>query len=56
MNNDIFKNIIKNSYGFDSEKICDICGEPIGDFVDYNNIYDNLYCEECFKEAQNSRL
>lgn len=56
MNNDTFKNIIKNSYGFDNEKICDICGEPIGDFVDYNNIYDNLYCEECFNEAQNSRL
>jgi hypothetical protein len=56
MNNDLFKNIIKNAYNFeDEEKLCVICGEPIGDFDD-NGIYEGEYCEECFEEAEESRL
>ena len=35
------------------EICCTLCGEPVGDFID--NIYDG-YCEECFMEAQESRL
>ena len=46
MNEDIFKNIIKNTYDFDDEK-CELCGNEIGDFCD-NGIYEGKYCEECF--------
>lgn len=54
MNKDIFKNIIKNTYNFD-EKKCELCGCEIEDFDD-NGIYEGAYCEECFNEAQGSRL
>ena len=59
MSNEIFKNIIKNTYNFEDnkeeEKLCAICGEPIGDFND-NNIYGEEYCEECFEQAEEDRL
>lgn len=60
MSNDIFKNIIKKMYNFEDEgeveeKKCSLCGQPIGDFND-NGIYEGEYCEECFNEAQESRL
>lgn len=38
---------------YNDEKVCTLCGEPVGDFID--NIYDG-YCEECYMEAQESRL
>ena len=60
MDNEIFKNIIKNTYNFEDnkkeEKMCTICGEPIGDFIDYYNIYGGELCEVCFKEAEEDRL
>lgn len=60
MSNETFKEIIKNTYNFEdneeNEKTCTLCGESIGDFVDYNNIYGGEYCESCFIEAQESRL
>ena len=34
---------------------CELCGQPIGDFND-NDIYEGQYCEDCFNEAQESRL
>lgn len=37
------------------ENICTICGNDKEDFND-NGIYENEYCEECFNEAQESRL
>lgn len=39
------------------EKIekCTLCGNSINDFDD-NGIYEGEYCEECFMEAQESRL
>ena len=37
------------------ENNCELCGQPIGDFND-NNIYEGKYCEDCFNEAQESRL
>ena len=59
MSEKIFENIIKNTYHFENdgedEKKCAICGEPIGDFDD-NNTYCGEYCEECFYEAEESRL
>lgn len=55
MDENTFENIIKTSYNFENEKTCDICGELINDFDD-NNIYENMYCENCFNEAQESRL
>lgn len=36
-------------------KKCELCGEDIGEFCD-NGIYEGRYCEECFNEAQESRL
>ena len=38
------------------ENSCELCGQPIGDFNDYNGIYEGKYCEDCFHEAQESRL
>lgn len=55
MDKNTFENIIKTSYNFEDKKTCDICGELINDFND-NNIYENMYCENCFNEAQESRL
>ena len=55
MSNETFKNIIKNTYNFDEEEKCELCGNEIGDFDD-NGIYEGKYCEECFNEAQNGRL
>lgn len=55
MDKNTFENIIKTSYNFEDKKTCDICGELINDFGD-NNIYENMYCENCFNEAQESRL
>ncbi len=40
---------------FTLRKICEICGQEIGDFDD-DGIYEGKYCEECFREAQESRL
>ena len=37
------------------ENNCELCGQPIGDFND-NGIYEVKYCEDCFHEAQESRL
>ena len=37
------------------ENNCELCGQPIGDFND-NDIYEGKYCEDCFHEAQESRL
>ena len=37
------------------ENNCELCGQPIGDFND-NGIYEGKYCEDCFHEAQESRL
>ena len=37
------------------ENNCELCGQPIGDFND-NGIYEGKYCEDCFYEAQESRL
>lgn len=58
MNNNIFKDIIKTAYNFDdkNDELCELCGQPIEDFNDYNNIYEGKYCEDCFHEAQESRL
>ena len=61
MEENVFEKIIKNSYNFDEkyeteEKKCSICGNEIGDFVDEHNIYGNEDCEECFEDAQRSRL
>ena len=62
MSKDIFENIIKTIYNFESieqyddeEKLCALCGDPIGDFDD-NGIYGGEYCEECFLEAEEDRL
>lgn len=56
MSNEIFKNMMKNAYNFEEEsKKCVLCGEEIGDFDD-NGIYEGEYCEECFNEAQESRM
>lgn len=55
---DIFKNIIKNAHEIEDEieeKKCILCDNDIGDFDD-NGIYEGEYCEECFNEAQESRL
>ena len=38
---------------YNDEKVCTLWGELVGDFID--NIYDG-YCEECYMEAQESRL
>lgn len=58
MNNNIFKDIIKIAYNFDDEndEVCELCEQPIGDFNDCNGIYEGKYCEDCFREAQESRL
>ena len=36
-------------------KVCELCGNEIGEFDD-NRIYEGRYCEECFNEAQDGRL
>ena len=58
MSEDIFKNIIKNTYNFDDkeDKKCTVCGNPIGDFKDYYKIYDGKLCEVCFEIAEEDRL
>ena len=38
------------------ENNCELCVQPISDFNDYNNVYEGKYCEDCFHEAQESRL
>ena len=35
-------------------QICELCGTEIGDFDD-NGIYEGAYCEDCFREAEESR-
>lgn len=50
MSENVFKNIIQNAYGF--EDVCELCGQP----AIKQDIYDANYCEECFNEAQESRL
>ncbi len=53
MDNEIFKNIIKNTYNFDEEEQkCELCGEV----AIKQNIYDANYCADCFNEAQESRM
>lgn len=37
------------------ENNCKLCGQPIGDFDD-DGIYGGNYCEDCFYEAEESRL
>lgn len=56
MDSEIFKNIIKNTYNFDDkEEKCELCGNDIQEFCD-NGIYEGKYCEECFNEAEESRM
>ena len=40
---------------FTLRHICELCGQEIGDFND-NGIYEGKYCEECFNEAEESRM
>ena len=45
----------KETKKYDLEEKCELCGAEIGEFCD-NGIYEGKYCEECFIEAQESRL
>lgn len=58
MSEDIFKNIIKNTYNFDDkeDKKCVVCGNSIEDFTGYSYVYDYELCECCFEEAEEDRL
>ena len=40
---------------FTLRHMCELCGQEIGDFND-NGIYEGKYCEECFNEAEESRM
>ena len=56
MSEDVFKNIMKNAYDFEEDKLCECCGNPIGDFKDYYRVYDGKLCEVCFEIAEEDRL